>query len=318
MIQDVTIRSKFLEPVYINEKMILNCAAYLFSGIPTESETSTSSEKARGFAGRWRIPFLSEYFGLPELEATSNRHAAEQSRIARQFTVGGLHMSVLDELARRNMISTLDTTTLSDPVGTEAAYVDVDCVLEPSDYYSLIGTIKILGPLVAQISRDFGEKFLPQIRPEFKDKKRMLTSIDAFEKSVGSLIQQLESDYLTSGQLEMVMWSSTKRRPIGVVDLDLGSSDAAETRTRLSGGEYHVVGKVSRFVERDEKIDLLQKTVMANTINLLLTAMDLIGDETKISKFRDDVRPAVDAVKKFVRLDIPGPAIRINAMSVCI
>jgi hypothetical protein len=39
----------FLEPVYLNEKMVLNCAAYLFEGVSRESEsTQEKATEAKG------------------------------------------------------------------------------------------------------------------------------------------------------------------------------------------------------------------------------------------------------------------------------
>jgi hypothetical protein len=227
-------------------------------------------------------------------------------------------MSVLDELTKLQMVQTIDTEGRTISLGSDETYVDVQCILEPSDYYSLIGTAQILVPLVSQICRDFGEKFLPKVRPEFKDRKRMVASIDSFENSVASVIQQLENDYLTSRQLELVMWSDADRRPIGVVDLDLGNSQASEIRTKLSGGRYHVIGKLSRRVEAGDKIDLLQKTVLSNTVTLFLSAMNLGEDEEKVAELRNSVLPAIQLIKRVVRLEVPGPAIRINAMSVCL
>ena len=41
--------SFYVEPVYLNEKMVLNCAAYVFKGVAMESEVSEgNTEKNKG------------------------------------------------------------------------------------------------------------------------------------------------------------------------------------------------------------------------------------------------------------------------------
>ena len=49
----------FLEPVYLNEKMVLNCAAYIFKGYSLESETNDTTQTERRRDGKAGLNFLS-------------------------------------------------------------------------------------------------------------------------------------------------------------------------------------------------------------------------------------------------------------------
>ncbi|MBX3071500.1 MAG: hypothetical protein KF883_13430 [Thermomicrobiales bacterium] len=319
-------RAEFLEPLYLNEQMILNCAAYLFSGVPTESETSTVSEKSKRFGGRLRFSALTEWLGLPDAEASTARRSEEQNRIARQFTAGGLHMSVLDELRDRQMIKSINASELDLESISGTEYVDIVGVLEPSDYYSLLGTTGILVPLVSQIMKDYGDQILPNLNFDPDPQEDALSSVEhnpvspveKYEQSIAKVVAQLEADYLTSGQLEMVLWTERGDVPVGVVDLALGELKAAEIRTRLSGGQYHVIGKVSRVFVEGETIELLQKTVFWNTVNLLNKLMALGTDEQRLTKFRNEAGAVSALIQNLLLLRIPGPALRLNAMSVCV
>ena len=42
----------FLEPVYLNEKMVLNCAAYVFKGYSSKSETQNTTQTEREQIGQ--------------------------------------------------------------------------------------------------------------------------------------------------------------------------------------------------------------------------------------------------------------------------
>ncbi len=41
----------FLEPVYLNETMLMNCASYFFKGISLEAETISNTENSKKYVG---------------------------------------------------------------------------------------------------------------------------------------------------------------------------------------------------------------------------------------------------------------------------
>ncbi|MFL5758866.1 MAG: hypothetical protein ACJ789_03960 [Thermomicrobiales bacterium] len=310
---------KFLEPIYVNEKMVLNCAAYLFKGVPFQTETTESSDRSRGIGLSVGIPFLGDLLGAPKLQGGASSSSLLENRSARRYTVGGLHMAVLDELHERKMIHSDSADRMSPQLGIGEAYVDIEAVLRTSDYFALIGTLKILGPLVSQIFRDYGDKLFPMGLLGSTNPQELRTSVDIYEESVLSLLDKLERDYLTSKQLEMILWSGGEHgRPVGIVDLDVSDYEPNELRSKLSGGKYHVIGKVISTVGRGQSIDLLQKTILSNTIDLIQKLMNSQQDQQAIRKARQQIGPIKQLVEQFLRLEIPGPAVRVAAMSVCI
>lgn len=315
----VTRFEQFLEPVYLNEKMVLNCAAYLFKGVPLQSESGVTTDSSRSAGAQIGIPFLQGLIGTPTLEGGIKFGSVQENKTARRYTTGGLHMAVLDELREKKMTQTASADNVPPTLGMGEAYVDVHAVLRPSEYYALIGTLKILGPLVAQVVRDFGERFLPAARSEFFDSNKLRVSVDGYEQSILSLIEKLEGDYLTSNQLEMVMWSKDGNgAPVGIVDLDVPDYEPNELRSKLSGGKYHIIGKVVGKAEQGKSLNLMQKTILSNTADLLQKIMDMQEDQEKLEQSRNQLAAISKLVQGFVRLEIAGPAVRIAAMSVCI
>ncbi len=90
-----------LEPVYLNEKMVLNCAAYLFKGVALETEST--EQRATSSTGNLQLGFKFLQNFLSPVSATGEhvRSTTSETRAARRYTLGGLHMSVLDELQER-------------------------------------------------------------------------------------------------------------------------------------------------------------------------------------------------------------------------
>lgn len=315
---------RFLEPVYLNETMTLNCAAYLFGGYSLESDQTTSTGNRKEGSVRAGLGFLNSLIGISGSTETLSNH---EQRAARRFTVGGLHMNVLNALYQERMISSVSLANL-DSVGMGDTYVDVHAVLRPSEYQSLLGTLKTLGPLVAQIAQDFGEKMVVQSGSSIERWKQIEPEISKYEESVLGIVEKLEHDYLTSKQLDMVMWS-TSNKLLGVVDLDVTDNDSSELRAKLSGGHYHVIGKIVAKVGHGETLSLLQKTMLyevAELIKRLVSAanfaMSVKGPahlaDGQAKDFFTQVSRMVVQINKVVSLEIPGPAIRVAAMSVCL
>ncbi|MCL5110367.1 MAG: hypothetical protein M1401_16185 [Chloroflexi bacterium] len=139
---------RFLEPVYLNEKMMLNCAAYLFGGVALESEVTKKSDTSGGGSVKLGLPFLQSLLGVVGVEGDLKRATSEESRAARRYTVGGLHMSVLDELNKHDMFFHGSAKHVPSLIQTDKSYVEIPAVLRPVDYYMLIGTLKAAVPLV--------------------------------------------------------------------------------------------------------------------------------------------------------------------------
>jgi len=298
--------------------MVLNCAAYLFEGIATQTDNTTTIEKALNGGISLGIPLVGRWFSPVTAEGDLKAATVEERRSARQHTVGAIHMTVLDKLRSDRMIATIPSDRVYSAFGVPEAYVEIQAVLKPTDYFALIGTLKILGPLVAQIFRDFGDKLLESRLNEGFTAADLRGSVNGYESSVTELLDRLEKDYLTGKQIEMVMWSKDGNGdPIGVVDLDVSNYEPAELRAKLSGGKYVVVGKVTREVGQGQMLDLMQKTVLSNTLDLFQRMWALQSDPAATQELRNRLAPVEVAVKKLLRLQLPGPAVRLAAMSVC-
>ena len=335
----------FLEPVYLNEKMVLNCAAYIFKGYSLESETNDTTQTERSRGGKAGFNFLERLISIG-LEAGSKQSSTTGNRSARRYTVGGLHMSLIDELHNREMLHAIDPESLeTDLDGT--SYVEMLAELRPVDFYALIDTLRMAIPIVEKVLTSIVKPLYDQGRgsqdpnPRLSSRKKGSLSnhaqkrqvqqqnLDKFQLALGEtenyatalqgLLEHLENDYRRSKQIEMVMWSAGHTpRPYGVVDLDLADYEPEELRAKLSGGTYHVVGKVTRNVRTGQSINLLQKSVLFSAMSLLNRVVEVQGETDALRQYRQGLSLAKPMLERFGLLEVPGPALRVAAMSVCI
>jgi hypothetical protein len=191
--------SVFLEPVYLNEKMVLNCAAYLFKGVSLESQETEQSSSERKGNLTLGFHFLQNLVSPVSAGGEVSRRSTKETKAARRYTLGGLHMVLLDELYERkdHLIIVEPSTEYS---AIQESYVDVEAILKPIDFFTIIEMVKSLIPLVTQVLVNFG----PHLKEEVFNEK-LLSDIPRYEAVIKSVLQQLEDDYLRSRQLEMVM-----------------------------------------------------------------------------------------------------------------
>ena len=335
----------FLEPVYLNEKMVLNCAAYMFKGYSLESETNDTTQIEHNRGGKAGVSFLKRLVSIG-VEAGSKESSTTGNRSARRYTVGGLHMSLLDELHTRDMFHAIDPHSMGENLDG-IGYVEMLAELRPVDFYALIDTLRMVIPIVEKVLTSIVKPLYDQHQesqgqnPDLSNRKKgsrssrtqnrqaEQQSLDKFQlalKDTGNyatalqgLLEHLEKDYRRSKQIEMVMWSvGHNPRPYGVVDLDLADYEPEELRAKLAGGTYHVVGKVTRNVRTGQSINLLQKSVLFSAMSLLNRLVEIQGETDALRQYRQGLPAARRILEHFGLLEVPGPALRVAAMSVCI
>ena len=349
----------FLEPVYLNEKMVLNCAAYVFKGYSLESETQDVDRVEGSKSRKAGFSFLNKLISFG-IEGDSKESLTTENRSARRYTVGGLHMSLIDELHNLGMLHAISPESLEEDLDNSVSYVEMLAELRPVDFYALIDTLRIAIPIVEKILTSFVKPLydkhrekqleaqslhpsqnpsLPsskspkkrrgncssqaqnkQIEQQNPDKLQLaLGEIEKYKPAFQTLLEQLESDYRRSRQIEMVMWSvGDNPRPYGVVDLDLADYEPEELRAKLSGGTYHVVGKAIHNVKKGQSINLLQKSVLFSAVSLMNRVIEIQGETDSLKQYRQGLAAARLLIEHFGLLEVPGPALRVAAMSVCI
>lgn len=181
------------------------------------------------------LPFLPQVLGLgAELEKSS----AEERQSARRFTIGGLHMNVLDALTKSQMIKTISLEDVPS-AGIADTYVEIIAEVRATEYYSLISIAKVLVPLIIQSIDDVKGQISSEIlkRNHESPYLHMLQDLRQYETALADLIEWLEADYLTAKQLEMLMIVNSKI--LGVVELNVdGQELVPELRAKLTGGTY--------------------------------------------------------------------------------
>lgn len=301
--------SLYIEPIYLNEKMVLNCAAYLFKGVAMEAEISQSQTSQNKGNLNIGLKFLSELISPISFSGEHSGEKSETSKTARRYTMGGLHMSLIDALIEQKYISK-DPDITKPPVRDK--FVELDVILKPIDFYSIIEAIKVSAPLIVQLLQNFGDKFNPQIF-----NKNFKADLVKYESLISRVLNDLEGDYLKSGQLEMIMINPETHRQIGVLDVDVNDLDALSVKAKLTDGRFRVIGRVSRHVPSGDSISLVQRTILSSVLSILekfMGATDVDG----VDKYKRSMGTARNFAQQICQLSLPGPALRVMAMSICI
>lgn len=301
--------STFLEPVYLNESMMLNCAAYLFEGVTAEIEKA--EERSSGKKGGLALggKFLKELLGLSGSFDADIRSVSHQ-KLAKKYTTGALHMTVVDELRKTDGLNTINNIY---EFKNDKSYIGIETILKPVDFYSIIETLKISTPLILKVLHDFGEKINPKI---FNNKTR--TEIVKYDELIRTILENFEKDYLKSSLLEMIMLDPKNETQIGVVDIDVNEKDPAEIKAKLTDGKFYLIGKITKNIERGESIELLKRSFLSTIMGIISNLLAINQEDGTLNKFQLGVAVAKPHIERICQLSIPGPAVRVMAMSVCI
>ncbi len=294
----------YLEPLYLNEKMVLNAAAYLFKGVGSQSEeknTSSTNSQANAKVG---ISFLQGLLGKAEFGVDGKSANSSEVTTVKRYTLGGLHMTVVDELEERKDIKSALDANMS-----KGQYIKTNAILQPVDLFQLVETLQTSTPLIIQALKHFGVKFGIQ--------KKSLEEYLKYEKPLVQLIDAIEQDYLKSKQLEMILCDPKTGIPFGVVDLDVTDYDPKEIKAKLTDGEFTVIGKLTKRIDDGETLSLVQRTFLSYIMDVLDKLMAVTNDIESLNNYRGSIDHAKPFVEQFCRLSINGPAYRMIAMSVC-
>lgn len=297
----------YIEPVYVNEKMVLNCAAYLFKGVALESETSEGQSSKNKGNLTLGFKFLQELLSPISASAEQQKEKTQITKTARRYTMGGLHMALIDALHDADEIHTLDVKETFDLHGR---FVELNVILRPVEFHSLVETLRISTPLIGQLLQNFGEKFNAKV---FNQKFK--TELSKYEDLLKKILLELEDDYLKSGQLEMLMIDPTTGTQLGIVDIDVSELEVVAVKAKLTDGQFKVIGKISRIIHAGEEMSMVQRSVLSSILQIFENIAVVGGG---ISQYQSGMNSAKIIAQQFCQLSLPGPAVRVVAMSVCI
>lgn len=302
--------SFYIEPVYLNEKMVLNCAAYVFKGVAMESEVSegnTSKNKGNLSIG---FKFLQDLLSPISASAEQYKEKNTATKTARRYTLGGLHMSLIDALNEDKHLKQAKQLSDIQSIDNYEHYVEMDVILKPIDFYSIIESLKVATPLISQLLQNFGDKFNEKIFT-----KSLKSDLVKYEQLITNILSELENDYLKSNQLEMVMIDPTTNKQLGVVDIDVTDLEPLAIKAKLTDGRFKVIGRISRYIKDGESISLVQRTALSSILEIM---EKLASINNGVEKYREGMSGMKNIVQHICQLSLCGPTARIMAMSICI
>lgn len=305
---------KILEPVFLNEKMLLNTAAHLFKGYSLKEESTQEKGKSISGDASVGVTLLSKLFSPISIKGELSGNSASSVKSEKLYTLGGIHMSVLDELKKgsKPQIQPLNISNSEDEI-RNSSFLRADVILKPLDFYEIIQLLSLLRPLLVKLFDQFGDQLLAN-RESLAVLNQM--KLQKYDQMIETLLHSLEQDYLKSRQLEMIMLSSKSKKPIGVLDIPLDDYDPVEMKSKLNDGQFPVVGKLIRYIDSDSKLSLVQRTSFSQIIALFEKLVSISEEKDAVVNYRKALLPIEIIANRFVKLNLAGPSVRLLALSV--
>ncbi|MDY6481835.1 hypothetical protein SKM54_05130, partial [Acinetobacter faecalis] len=140
-----------LEPIYLNEKMLLNCAGYLFDGIGLTQEINNTSientSKNLNASGAVEsssfIDFIAKAGGNIDANYESQINSNYAFNTIKTLTLGALHMKSLDKLVEDKLIEELQINT---GIISNTPFKRIKANIRPVDFFELIQLLKAITP----------------------------------------------------------------------------------------------------------------------------------------------------------------------------
>lgn len=323
----------FLEPVYLNESMLMNCASYFFGGIGLEAETKTKSENQKNIQGQGKggagfdiLGNIAKATGELSLQGEKKDLYNFEITMVRRYTLGAIHMNVIQELEKNNLAE-ISSKSLKQGKPNEN-YSRIKSLLKPVDFYSIIQILKLSLPQFEKFFTLMGEKLFQQDNQKHKSKLPVVKKHQDAIKLVqilNELIIEIEKNYLESNQLEMVMYDESGKI-LGIVDIDVKDKNPNEIKAQLTDGEFYIFGKVVRYFKKDEQISLVQRSVLSILIEKLNAIIVIMGyfnqnsdkeGQAFINNWVNLTNQIESILNMLLVLKVEGPVVRIKAMSIC-
>ena len=303
---------KILEPVYLNEKMVLNTAAHLFEGYSLKEEKLEEKEKTGSAEISTGITLLSKLFSPISAKAEISGGTSKSVKSERLYTLGGLHMSVLKDLKKgsKPQLQPLNIQSNENSIRSPS-FLSSNVILKPVDFYEIIQLLSLLRPLLVKLFDQFGDQMF-----ENRQSLSLLNEVPKYDEMIGTLLKSLEDDYLKSRQLEMIMISPKTNQPIGVLDIPLDDYDPVEMKSKLNDGQFFIVGKLIRYIDDSSSLSLVQRTSFSQLVSLFEKVVSISGEADAIRNFKDGLSGIEELANKIIKLKLDGPVVRLLALSV--
>lgn len=318
----------YLEPVYLDERMLLNVAAYLFEDPSKREEVIEEIKKKAGM----RAGFGLSMFGLGEVGGEAGRESVVQHKYTREASAGALHMDLIGALLEDKH---LEVVASANDINSyivrddRPPYVALRARSLMSDYPALLHTVKIGMPVASAIAtvvqRPAGNQKGSQQGSrgnksgQGKAPNTIANWLKANQTEVSQVASDLENDYYSAGTAQLVLTdTSDKDSVFGVVDFAADSQLAGrDISSKLSGGHYWIIGKVVEAVDHSGSISLIQRTALSTLMGLFENLATSGILEHKLEP-EFNIKDVLSYLNQFIRVQVDGPAIRIVALSACI
>ncbi|MFV5589853.1 DUF6414 family protein [Acinetobacter variabilis] len=321
---------ELLEPIYLNEKMLLNCASYLFDGIGltqeinnTSTENTNKNLKASGAVESSSfIDFIAKAGGNIDANYESQINSNYAFNTIKTLTLGALHMKSLDKLVEDKLIEDLQINT---EIISNIPFKRITANIRPVDFFELIQLLKAITPQLKPLF-NIGNAQNQTNNKKPINQKTQVNNFNDIVELLNNVIDELEKNYLESNLLEMLMYQDG--RCIGVVDIDLQGNEPNQVKAQLNDGDFIIIGKITKTIKENEELNLLQRSLINPLLTLLekITVITTLLQQQKESQvFNTNINQilnikelAMNMIDLVLQIKISGPAVRFRAMSICI
>ena len=319
-----------LEPIYLNEKMLLNCSSYLFDGIGltqeinnTNTENTNKNLKASGtIESSSFIDFIAKAGGNIDANFESQINSNYAFNTIKTLTLGALHMKSLDKLVEDKLIEDLQINT---QIISDIPFKRIKANIRPVDFFELIQLLKAITPQLKPLFNIGNAQNQTNTKKPINNQTQV-NNFNDFVELLKNVIDELEKNYLESNLLEMLMYQDG--RCIGVVDIDLQGTEPNQVKAQLNDGDFIIIGKITKTIQENEELNLLQRSLINPLLTLLekITVITTILQQqrespvfnTNINQILNIKEVAMNMIDLVLQIKISGPALRFRAMSICI
>lgn len=287
-------------PLYLDVPMMTSFAAAIQDGIAYDSDVTQRRDEQKNVSGeaegRAGIPWMSIFSTFLTLDARGKiagdkaTGEGEEIRQIRRHTEASIFMRLRQKLIDDNRI--LQINTLNDFEQLRGAEQDYLVEVRGQIFRSpLSETLETVFRLLDVFGVDLSDK--QSVRTQGRGKKNReqrqqsnaaandLLEFDANTLQGFQLMKRIREDLTQSKVQDVVLHPATVDGLKVVVALSQESLSEGAFDNLLSG-DFSVLGKVTRVVERDDEISLYQRTVFRNVES---DALDEMFDSLRDSEF---------------------------------
>lgn len=271
-------------PIYLDIDLLLDLLASLEDGFSTASRITASENSKMDTTNQGNIGFsLGQFFNLG-FERTKNDSESVNniSEIEKYHTYGSMMNKLLSKLNEEQLIKTLNNEDNWNQLKIHD-FVEVQGKFKPNPLSDSFNKIQNMIELIIKISNldiDQNNKNNKNNKRNKNNKSKEIKNFENINKLIISINDSLEKE---NSQKYIIEINSEYSCILNIFNEYIRDNSGLE----LPYGNFKVLGKVIKKIEKDEEYNLLEETPFAlsdELLNALMKSIESINDQINLPK----------------------------------